>query len=168
MGRVTGLDKNMEYVRMSHAAVPAGRLWGGAMNGIDPVEDAAPPANAARPGADRGPLIATLLGSGFILLVAFRAPIEGISDQFSERLVFALGMVVPSLLIAWGVGFAISFRKATRGWKFGSLGIMAAVAILVALLRAALPGAAAVEPYASSAASDRIMARLDDALNPGA
>lgn len=111
------------------------------MNSMDPAGETAPRADSAQPDTRRPPLIAILLCSAFILVVAFRSPIEGISDRFDERLIFALAMVVPSLLIAWIVAFAISFRKARRGWKFGSLAVLGAVAIAIALLRAALPAA---------------------------
>jgi hypothetical protein len=140
------------------------------MNDIDEVDATAPPADAPAPApaADgeatkSRPILATMAVCGFILVLLYRQT-GMVSDDLGEHLVFTLAYIAPAALIAWGIAFAVSIRKASTRWKFGSFGIVAAFAILAAIARAGM--AMAADPAAIPDPYDQLMASLTE--NTGA
>ena len=126
------------------------------MDGVDPSLEPATDSIRGQPAEYRAPLVAIVLASACILVLAFRHPIDGVSDLFDERFVYALAMVAPSLLIAELAVFFIVARTARPRWKIATLGGLAVAAILIALLRAGFPAVGA-EPQKISVPAARFV-----------
>jgi hypothetical protein len=129
----------------SKAAVPAGSA-GPAGSAAGPVSPAvAPP--AAAPGRTGGrPLLATAICAGMLLLwLAGRTTIP----TGSRDLAYFSGVAIAGGLfgaILWGIAFAVTIRKASKGWKAGSLILLAMIGAFVALTKLGAFGGAAPSP----------------------
>jgi hypothetical protein len=104
------------------------------MNEIDSVEEVGRQPNAVESGRNRAPLIATLFGCAWVLLVLAR-PREAISEDLAERIVYALGLAAGPAIITGGVVYLVGLRKAPARWKIGSLAAILLVSILVAFVQ---------------------------------
>ena len=105
------------------------------MDGIDPVEEPGQRASASEPARSRGPLVATLIGCGALLL-PLAQPMDPVAEDFGGRLAYALGLSAVSAIIVGLVVYLAVLRRASTGWKVGSLATIALAAILVSLVRA--------------------------------
>jgi hypothetical protein len=94
----------------------------------------APPAVAPRRGGGR-PLLATAICAGLLLL--WLAGRSSVPTQ-SRDLAYFSGVAIAGALfgaILWGIAFAITIRKASKGWKAGSLILLALIGASVALTK---------------------------------
>jgi hypothetical protein len=105
---------------------------------------ASSPAAPAKTGGR--PLLATLICVG-VLALSFAGqsttPME--AGESASSTGFVLGGAVFGAIL-WGIAFAITIRKASTGWKAGSLIFLALLGGLVALARLASAGAAEPVP----------------------
>lgn len=109
--------------------------------------EAVPGSSPAAPAKAGGrPLLATLICVGVLALSLAgqsTTPMEPGGPASSAGFVFG-GAVFGAIL--WGIAFAITIRKASTGWKAGSLILLALLGGLVALARVTNAGAAEPVP----------------------
>jgi hypothetical protein len=114
-----------------------------------PAGSQAAPASSPDAPAKAGgrPLIATLICVGVLALSlagqSSTPMVPGSGPAFSGGFVIG-GAVFGAIL--WSIAFAITIRKASTGWKAGSLILLAVLGGLVALARVTSAGAAAPVP----------------------
>jgi hypothetical protein len=124
-----------------------------------PYSVAAAPAVAAPAGAEAGPvsalaapsrrtggrpLIATAICAGVLLL--WLASNSSIHPRSGVGPAYFVGVALGGAFfgaILWGISFAITIRKASRGWKLGSLAALVVLGGLVAFAKVGSPSAAA-------------------------
>jgi len=100
-----------------------------------PAGPQAGPVSSAAPGRTGGrPLLATLICVGVLALAL--AGQGTTRAEPSDDLAFSVGSVFGGAVfgaILWGIAYAITIRKASAGWKAGSLIVLAVLGGLVAL-----------------------------------
>lgn len=101
----------------------------------DPVEpEMAARLQAAAREEDGGhPIVATMFGVSFLLLMASQGRSEGFgggSESEAEKMGYLLGSVAAGAAIVWGIAYAITIRKASTAWKIASLIIIAIASLL--------------------------------------
>jgi hypothetical protein len=100
----------------------------------------APPVVPARGGGH--PLVATAICAGILLLWLLGE--RRIHPESGDAVAYAAGVALAGAIfgaILWAIAFAITVRKASGRWKWGSLAILASVGALVALSRIGSPAA---------------------------
>ena len=114
---------------------------------VPPESQAAPASSPAAPAKTGGrPLLATLICVGVLALSLAgqsSTPMEPGGPASSAGFVIG-GAVFGAIL--WGIAFAITIRKASTGWKAGSLILLAVLGGLVALTRVTTAGGDAPVP----------------------
>ena len=105
----------------------------------DLIGDPVDPATAARYEAaaeqENGghPIVATLVGVAFLLLLAGQGRGEafgGGPEAQAEKMGYLFGSVIAGAGIVWGIAYAIKIRKASKAWKIASLIIIAIASLL--------------------------------------
>ena len=111
---------------------------------VDPVTAARNEADAAEENGGH-PIVATIVGVLFLLLMASQGRSEGFGGgpgTQAEKMGYLLGSVIGAAGIVWGIAYAITIRKASTGWKVGSLVVIAIAALLSTAIRMGRPDAA--------------------------
>jgi len=125
-------------------AQPISKAAAPAVSATPAGSGAGPVSSAAAPGRTGGrPLLATLIGVGILALsLAGQDGARMDSGDSAVSVGFVLGGAVFGAIL-WGIAYAITIRKASTGWKFGSLIVLAVLGGLVALNKVATAGGAA-------------------------
>ena len=139
-------DRREEAPAPGHWRVTAQPISKAAASAVSatPAGSGAGPVSSAAPGRTGGrPLLATLIGVGILALSL--AGQDGTPTGSGDSAV-SVGFVLGGALfgaILWAVAYAITIRKASNGWKIGSLIVLAVLGGLVALNKVATAGGAA-------------------------
>ena len=86
------------------------------------------------------PLLATLIGCVCLLLTA-GLPVRDaalVTGDPSEAAAYKAGQIVGAMIvgiIVWAIAYAVTLRRASPRWKFGSLAILVVLSLLVGLYR---------------------------------
>ena len=81
------------------------------------------------------PIVATLVTCVFLLITTSNTNPAVLPSNPAERQGYLVGTILAATFIPWGIAYALTIRKASTGWKIGSLLIIASFAILTALIQ---------------------------------
>jgi hypothetical protein len=109
----------------------------------DPVDPNMPVRYEPDEGDGGHPLVATIVGVVFLLLMAASSRESGASglQGQAEKLIYLATSAVVGAAIVWGIAYAITIRKASTGWKIGSLIAIAIASLLSTAIRMSHRGA---------------------------